>query len=670
MELFIDILILLAIIVGSVIVHRFLPAVPLPLLQVVLGCLAALSPFGIHVPLNPELFLVLFVAPLLYHDGRKTPRDELWKLKAPILLLALGLVFATVFIAGYGIHGLIPSIPLPAAFALAAILSPTDAVAVGAISRRVHLPKSILRLLEGEALINDASGMVAFKFAIAAMLTGVFSLSAASLSFVWMAIGGTVCGAALSFLIIRLRVLIRRLGVEEATLQTLLQIVTPFFIYLTAEELHVSGILAVVAGGIVHAIEQERAESSMLKLQIVSASTWSVILLMLNGLVFIMLGLHIPVVTAVTVESGAFDISRVLLYVAVLSSGLFALRFLWIYAGWTGAWLLGSRNKITKPQLKPALLTALSGVRGAITLAAAFSIPYTLQDGSPFPQRDLIIFMAAGVIVFTMVTASFVLPVLMKTEDDAAEAEQEEIGQAGGIRILQATIRLIREELSVCSEAAALSVISEERERKALRESEIRLIGIQAEREEAGSLFQNERISRETAYKFEELLNQLELLLTPGTPFPSAPSVRDMGSFISGLFVIEGRSIARFIRHAESVRCAKIDMYKAAIAAMKERIRNDNREISLSVIAEYSRRVQLLSPDASGQAGQEAFSLYQPKHWLEAVRALREEIRDLVDSGKLTRELAGRLLRCLDQVTRSVGEHNDPSFRRQGEGRL
>ncbi|MGG2199159.1 Na+/H+ antiporter [Paenibacillus validus] len=599
MELFIDILILLAIIVGSVIVHRFLPAVPLPLLQVVLGCLAALSPFGIHVPLNPELFLVLFVAPLLYHDGRKTPRDELWKLKAPILLLALGLVFATVFIAGYGIHGLIPSIPLPAAFALAAILSPTDAVAVGAISRRVHLPKSILRLLEGEALINDASGMVAFKFAIAAMLTGVFSLSAASLSFVWMAIGGTVCGAALSFLIIRLRVLIRRLGVEEATLQTLLQIVTPFFIYLTAEELHVSGILAVVAGGIVHAIEQERAESSMLKLQIVSASTWSVILLMLNGLVFIMLGLHIPVVTAVIVESGAFDISRVLLYVAVLSTGLFALRFLWIYAGWTGAWLLGSRNKITKPQLKPALLTALSGVRGAITLAAAFSIPYTLQDGSPFPQRDLIIFMAAGVIVFTMVTASFVLPVLMKTEDDAAEAEQEEIGQAGGIRILQATIRLIREELSVCSEAAALSVISEERERKALRESEIRLIGIQAEREEAGSLFQNERISRETAYKFEELLNQLELLLTPGTSFPSAPSVRDMGSFISGLF-----------------------------------------------------------------------SLYQPKHWLEAVRALREEIRDLVDSGKLTRELAGRLLRCLDQVTRSVGEHNDPSFRRQGEGRL
>ncbi|WP_141334431.1 Na+/H+ antiporter [Paenibacillus sp. tmac-D7] len=599
MELFIDILILLAIIVGSVIVHRFLPAVPLPLLQVVLGCLAALSPFGIHVPLNPELFLVLFVAPLLYHDGRKTPRDELWKLKAPILLLALGLVFATVFIAGYGIHGLIPSIPLPAAFALAAILSPTDAVAVGAISRRVHLPKSILRLLEGEALINDASGMVAFKFAIAAMLTGVFSLSAASLSFVWMAIGGTVCGAALSFLIIRLRVLIRRLGVEEATLQTLLQIVTPFFIYLTAEELHVSGILAVVAGGIVHAIEQERAESSMLKLQIVSASTWSVILLMLNGLVFIMLGLHIPGVTAVIVESGAFDISRVLLYVAVLSSGLFTLRFLWIYAGWTGAWLLGSRNKITKPQLKPALLTALSGVRGAITLAAAFSIPYTLQDGSPFPQRDLIIFMAAGVIVFTMVTASFVLPVLMKTEDDAAEAEQEEIGQAGGIRILQATIRLIREELSVCSEAAALSVISEERERKALRESEIRLIGIQAEREEAGSLFQNERISRETAYKFEELLNQLELLLTPGTPFPSAPSVRDMGSFISGLF-----------------------------------------------------------------------SLYQPKHWLEAVRALREEIRDLVDSGKLTRELAGRLLRCLDQVTRSVGEHNDPSFRRQGEGRL
>lgn len=183
MEIFLMVLIFLVLIAISNMIHRFLPFIPVPLIQIALGIGVAYVQGFHHVPLNPELFMVLFIAPLLFNDGKLTPRDELWKLRSYILLLALGLVFATVLIAGPFIHWLIPAIPLSAAFALAAILSPTDAVAVGSLSGRVKLPGKIMHLLEGEALMNDASGLVAFNFAIAATVTGYFSLTKAIGSF-------------------------------------------------------------------------------------------------------------------------------------------------------------------------------------------------------------------------------------------------------------------------------------------------------------------------------------------------------------------------------------------------------------------------------------------------------------------------------------------------------
>lgn len=208
MEIFLMVLIFLVLIGISNIINRFLPFIPVPLIQIALGIGAAYIRGFHHVPLNPELFMVLFIAPLLFNDGKLTPRSELWKLRSNILLLALGLVFATVLIAGPFIHWLIPTIPLSAAFALAAILSPTDAVAVGSLSGRVKLPGKIMHLLEGEALMNDASGLVAFNFAIAATVTGYFSLTKAIGSFFVIAIGGIVVGALLGFLVIWFRMLL------------------------------------------------------------------------------------------------------------------------------------------------------------------------------------------------------------------------------------------------------------------------------------------------------------------------------------------------------------------------------------------------------------------------------------------------------------------------------
>lgn len=375
METFLVVLVLLGLIAISNIINRFIPFVPIPLIQIGLGVMVVLMPLGIHMTLEPELFFVLFIAPLLFNDGKRTPRNELWNLRGPILMLALGLVFATVLIAGYSINWMIPTIPLAAAFALAAILSPTDAVAVSAIAGRVHLPKSIHRILEGESLMNDASGLVAFNFAIAAAVTGMFSLPKASISFVIIAAGGLIVGALLAFLLIRLSVIIRRLGMEDITVHVLLQILTPFIIYLISEEIGVSGILAVVAGGIIHAVEKDRAVSPQYKLQLVSASTWSVLLYILNGLVFLILGLSIPDVIEVIYRDTAVDNLIVVGYVLAITMLLFVLRFVWVYV----FSLVGSRlRKMEKSSVKSLLILTISGVRGAVTLAGAFSIPFFL----------------------------------------------------------------------------------------------------------------------------------------------------------------------------------------------------------------------------------------------------------------------------------------------------
>ncbi|EUJ37591.1 Na+/H+ antiporter [Brochothrix thermosphacta DSM 20171 = FSL F6-1036] len=258
MAIFDFILVMLIIIGLSHVINRFIPFVSVPLIQIALGAVLSFIPSLWHLELNPELFLVLFIAPLLFNDGKRVNSGALWNIRIPIILLAVGLVFVTTFAVGYFIHWMIPTIPYPAAFALAAILSPTDAVAVGSLSDRIKLPKNIMQLLEGEALMNDASGLVAFKMAIAAMVTGTFSIWNAAGNFVVVSVGGLIVGALAAFLILRMRHLLRRFGMEDVTIHLLMQIVTPFLIYLLAEEIGVSGILAVVMGGVVHGMEKKK----------------------------------------------------------------------------------------------------------------------------------------------------------------------------------------------------------------------------------------------------------------------------------------------------------------------------------------------------------------------------------------------------------------------------
>ncbi|WP_145046113.1 Na+/H+ antiporter [Paenibacillus xylanexedens] len=670
MELFIAVLVLLVLIGLSNILNRFVPFIPVPLIQIALGFAVALLPAGVHLPLNPELFFVLFIAPLLYNDGKRTPRNELWNLRAPILLLALGLVFVTVLVGGYAIHWLIPTIPLPAAFALAAILSPTDAVAVGAMAGRVHLPKSIHRLLEGEALMNDASGLVAFKFAIAATVTGVFSLAEASVSFLIIAIGGLLAGALLSFLLIRLGVWIRRLGMEDVTIHMLLQILTPFVIYLVSEEMGVSGILAVVAGGIIHAIERDRTESVQLKMQVVSMSTWSVILYILNGLVFVILGVQIPDVLNTIFANASFNNGQVLGYVGLITLLLLVLRFAWIYVFWRGNKWFRPQSSIGKPKFKAMSLISLSGVRGAVTLAGAFSIPYVLEDGSPFPERDLIIFLAAGVILLTLIAASALLPVLAKNDEKNTDGEPLRTERKAQDIMLNAAIRAVKSEMNEENKAAALAVVSDlskyirqaagqltagKRKDILKQEAALNLIGTRAERKEVQKMLDENVIASDAAFRCNSWLDRKEMMLANRTNTQMMFSISEIGRVIGHLFTErqEAPTPQFMIENAELYQQVKLRTSEAAIKAIRAQMNDANRTVAIAVIAKYERVISKLRSWNQGQK-EDPFDQNKMELQMVAIQEQRNTVQQLYENGEINRDVAAKLRRFINDVEATV----------------
>ncbi|GIO12890.1 sodium, potassium, lithium and rubidium/H(+) antiporter [Cohnella xylanilytica] len=666
MELFLVILVLLALIGVSNVLNRIVPAVPVPLFQVALGALLTLGPFGVHLELEPELFFVLFVAPLLFNDGRRMPRDELWKLRGSILLLAVGLVFATVLAGGYGIHAMIPSIPLSAAFALAAILSPTDAVAVSALSGRINLPKGIIRLLEGEALMNDASGLVAFKFAVAATVTGVFSLPHATVSFVLIAVGGLLSGVVLSFLVILLRTFLRRLGIEDATMHMLIQILTPFVIYMVSEEIGVSGILAVVAGGIFHAVAKDRMEPYATKLQVVSASTWSVILFILNGLVFLILGLQIPGAASVIFRDPNFDNYQVIGYIAIITVSLYALRFAWVYLFSA----LDPKERTNRRKLKDSVLTALSGVRGAVTLAGAFSIPLFLEDGSPFPQRDLIIFLSAGVILFTLLTASIALPLLSRRSGAAREGDKHLSENEAQIRIVEKAMRGLKEEANEENKEAVMSVLGDYnrklqqirtqpgfKERKAWRSDFGRLwaAGLKAEREEMERQLEAGKISPETARRFEAALGRMESLLVSGRFRFLATSLRLAFKRLWKRATGRGRK-AWSLEEVKELKRLKLDTSKAAIVRLREETGGANKEAALPIIMHYQDAIERLRDSMASPQRQEKFAQMKREVELKAIQLERDALQEMYAAGEVTLGMVNSLRFFINTMEATVTE--------------
>ncbi|AHF93849.1 sodium:proton antiporter [Opitutaceae bacterium TAV5] len=509
---------------------RFVP-LPLPLVQVGVGAgLAALPHYGIHVSLDPELFLLLFIPPLLFSDGWRIPKRELFRERNGVLMLAFGLVFFTVVGAGYFINWLIPVISLPAAFALAAVLSPTDAVAVSAITGRVRVPQRLMHILQGESLLNDASGLVAFKFALAAALTGTFSLKAAATSFVFIAAGGLLVGVVLAFAVGWGRHRIARWRGESAGTHIILTLLLPFAAYVLAEHLGWSGILAAVAAGITMNYTTFTRDSS-LETRIQSAAIWGMLEMSFNGIIFLLLGLQLPGILDKApqdaIEAGVRSPWVLLWYVLAIGAALLVLRFLWV---WCSLKLTLLRAALKRRKLPPSMgwrliaATSLAGVRGAVTLAGVLSLPLLMPDGLPFPARNLMLFLATGVILMSLLGASFGLPFLLKNlqmPPMSAAAIEERMARRLAIEAAIGEIEREKEKISpeqipdaslradLCERVIAslrqkLSILDDDQgasepARHAFGiEKQLRLSAVRAERARLNNLYQARQINDQT----------------------------------------------------------------------------------------------------------------------------------------------------------------------------
>lgn len=430
MQTFTFILIVVMAVVASQPLTRLFRIIPLPIVQIALGAALAWPTASFHPRMEPELFLLLFIAPLLFADAWEAPKREFRKLMRPILSLSIGLVFFTTLGCGLALHWLVPSLPLPVAFALAAVLSPTDAVAVSAIVDKDSVPKDLMHILEGESLLNDASGLVIFRFATAAALTGSFSLWQASFAFLFAVFGGIAAGllalAAVSW-VLKLLAKFDRIAPEA---QVLVIMFLPFAAFLLAEAVHASGVLAAVVAGLT-AGRTRTANQLGVSAYMLAHSFWTMLAFLLNGAIFVLLGLQLPAIirTAPAALTGWHWFWQPLVIVVALTLCLVLLRYLWITVAVAAGRLISRlrREAPLKATLRIRLASSIAGVRGAVTLAGVLSLPVLALDGSPFPGRDVAIFLAAGVILCWLAIASIGLPPVVRglaAEHGAAQATE------------------------------------------------------------------------------------------------------------------------------------------------------------------------------------------------------------------------------------------------------
>ena len=458
MQVFELILCVLAAVIVSSFVSRFIPRVSTPLVQIVLGLLAAYLPFFPNVALDPELFMVLFIAPLLYEEAHSIDKSALLKHMKLSLSLAIGLAAATMAAVGFALQAAWPVIPLAAALALGAALGPTDAVAVSSLGREASLSMRQTAVLKGESLFNDATGIVGFQFAIAAATTGTFKLGEALGDFVVSFIGGSVLGILIGIVTNWLFESMRRLGWENTTTRILMEMFLPFLLYMSAEMVHVSGILCVVACGLISRFDRTGVGPNVARANIVSTSVWSVIAFSLNGTVFILLGMQLPRAMYTSWQDPTISNWTLIGLILLVTLVVVGMRFAWV----VGMLCLakdtetGKRRPITRERLRSAAVMTLGGPKGTITLSLMFTIPYWIEYGDEFPMRSDLIFIASGVIILTLLLANFGLPLLAPNRHKDYSAEHNKIT----IEVLRRTIEELGEKTTPENRRAVNMVVT------------------------------------------------------------------------------------------------------------------------------------------------------------------------------------------------------------------
>ena len=438
MEILITISVFITLVIIGSFLNKYIPRIPAALFQIILGFLVSYLAIPLHFEFESEAFMAMIIAPLLFTDAYKASRSELWLYKKPIVYMAVGLVITTVVVVGYFINYIIPSISLGAAFALAAILSPTDAVAVKSITKGMKLPKGLMSILEGESLLNDAAGIVSFKIALASIITGTFSLSRSSREFFITAIGGMILGVLIGLIIVSIKLVNRKYLNTEPSILVIIQVILPVATYFIAEEFHLSGIISVVFAGILLNFERYLRQGDSLDNQAVVSISYNqdTISYVLNGFVFVLLGYLLPGIFRNMITYPDLDVQTAMFYVILITIALIITRFTFVYIFYVSfqQHTFKTSHNIVEflktrqldvgnySRFEYALVTSLCGIHGTVTLATALMIPLTIGTaGEPFPLRNAILFIGSGVVLLSMIIGTIFLPLIIKTEDEEIE---------------------------------------------------------------------------------------------------------------------------------------------------------------------------------------------------------------------------------------------------------
>jgi CPA1 family monovalent cation:H+ antiporter len=525
-------LVLLLLIAGLSVIGRWLPW-PMPVTYLAGGIGAAFLPHFPKIQLHPTFFFVCFLPPLLFADGWLMPLREFVRARRAILTLAVGLVLFTTVAVGLVAWWLVPGLPPALAFALGAIVSPTDAVAVNAITARLRVPARLTTVLNGESLMNDATGLVAFKFALAAAVAGSFSLGRVAGEFLLLSVGGFAIGLAVGYAVGRLRDFLQRLHHADPVIEITLSLMTPFAAYLLADRLGLSAILSVVAAGLYSGwrdpvkMDAETRQSAW--------AVWNLILFWLNGTAFVLLGLQFPAVLSAV--HGHYSHGQLLWFTAAVSGTAILARLAWVFAG---IYFPRVITGVCSPQARPAtgLVIGWAGMRGTVTLAGALSIPLWLPDGAPFPGRDIVIFLSFGVIAVTLLLHGTTLEGLIQRlhlREDDTRAQEERLAR---LTAVEAGLRALRAHEAAATSpdhAAALGqVIGEYEHRLATLAAEgetrrsarrrraaghhYRTLALLAERTALDRLWRDNRIADEVHRPLQELLDHEETILRHTPP--------------------------------------------------------------------------------------------------------------------------------------------------------
>lgn len=491
--------------------------IPYPIVLVLGGGALGFVPKLPSLAFDPQFLLVLVLPPILYQAALLTSWRDFKANMRPIGFLAIGLVVVTTLAVGAALKFLIPDIPWAAAFVLGAIVSPPDAVAATTILSRLTIPRYIVTVLEGESLVNDASGLVIYKFAVAAVLTGVFSLTDASLQFASVSLGGIGVGIILAFVFIGIHK-----HIHDAVTEVLLSLSIPYVAYILAESFHLSGVLAVVAAGLVRGRYSPEIVSA--EMRILARSMWNIFVFLLNSLIFMLIGMQLH---GIIVRLERYSLAELATHGLLVSLVAIAVRFVWVYLViYLPRWFSASvRKRDPAPPHSHAFIMSWCGMRGIVSLAAALALPVHINNGAAFPFRDTIIFLTFVVIAVTLVLQGLTLSPLIRklkvASDTSVTEEHKRARRAMGQAALAAINQMAANERVP---AAVAERIRSEFVEKSAQEvpggtifsfdenisKRLRLAAIKAERGELIRVWRENLISDDVLHHIEEELDYQE----------------------------------------------------------------------------------------------------------------------------------------------------------------